>query len=73
MFPIHIVNALRLIHRSFTFLTGRGGSIAAFGTMTSAVKQPLHFPEDLESSISVLENTGESSFNQLFYDVRHSG
>jgi len=38
--------------------------------MTSPVKQPLHFPEDLESSISLLENTGESSFNQLIYDVR---
>ena len=69
-FPIHIVDALRAIHRSFTFLTGLSGPRAALGTMTSPVKQPLHFPEDLESSISVLKNSGESSFNQLIFDVR---
>ena len=69
-FPIHIVEALRAIHRSFTFLTGRSGPRAAFGTMTSPAKKPLHFLEDLGSSISVLENTRESSFNQLIFDVR---
>ena len=69
-FPIHIVDALRAIHRSFTFLTGLSGPRAALGTMTSPVKQPLHFPEDLESSISVLKNSGESSFNQLIFEVR---
>lgn len=34
------------------------------------MKQKLQFPEDLKSSVSVLENSGGASYIQLIYDAR---